>query len=1658
MPTKTERILSYLPQAFRAGPRPSALYALADAFGGELQQAENALGALMLAHWTDRADQGGDAIADLAALAALYGLAPRNATPIPVPAGTPAPPYAADETIEEFRAHLKRYVRTFVDGTPTVQGVLRVVAEALGMRIADDYAQLDAWWARASDALTTSEPSSESAAEAVFGMRALRANGAPAAAAGARGSVDLRAGADLAPAAALLLAVDGGAPLAIDLSAHASDPPADMAGNVARAIAAALPGATAQVDDGRLVLASRTVGAASRLDVLDAAGDAAPALLGLAPRRYAGTAQTTAAIVGTADLSGGIDTSADGPRYLRLLIDGTRTTEVDLAAGAPGPTSIAQIVEAINDQTALALASHDGRHLVLSAPTAGSAGSVAALPATAQDARARLLGSAPSFAAGSDPRSARVAGTRDLSAGVDLSARSRLLIALDGASAVEVDCRGADPRATQPGEIVAAINAALGAPLASQDGSAIVLRSPSAGPGGSVAFPPAGAADALEPVFGIAPRTFAGAAAAPATIVGTPDLSAGVEVGGRRLLRIALDGAAPRTVDLRSAAPFDRAALTRTATAAAVRDAINAVFGAPLAAERGGRIVLTAPSAGGASSIALLELETTSTRRFVTRAFFADDAAATVLGTTHAVASGSAATAARIAGGADLGRGVDLSRARALRITVDAHDPVDVDCAAASSRPRAALAGEVASAINAALAARLGAALGGVASSDGHRLVLTSPTAGAASRVALSPGGSALERLGLAPGSLRGSEATTVTFRATADLSGGVDLGAADRLNLSIDGTAREVACAGPDAAHTTLSQIVVRINLAFGSNVAAGDGRFVVLRSALRGAAGAIAIAAPSTSDATRAILGVTSGREYRGTDAQPARAVGAVDLVGPQDLRATRFISLAVDGSPPRDIDCAGPLPEATQPGQIVAAIEAVFSGLAALDGARLVLVSGRRGTGARIEIAASSAGDARALVLGSTADAAAGSAPAPATIEGTVDLLAPLDLGAQSELLLAVDGGAGITVDLAGKLPGATTLAEIVGRLDAAVPGVASATADDRLRLTSPTSGPTSRLEIRPLRALELIDFPPQWREQTAALVRGASWTVHNDGAAAAAAELTLDAPQGLGGAELVNLAAGLRLRLQAGIGAGERVRIARDARYGLRAELTRADGSRLALAPAALAAGPIGAAAGVPFAPGARHALAVDDLARGAALTLDNPLGARVVRLRALRPRAAAGPLVVQVAEAALGELAALPASAADGTPLLRGRLVARDGGHALLDGAGATLALLRGSWPDVVLDQHLGRVVAVGGTLVANPAGPPSLLVRTIAALFDVTLEATPPDGPPVSEAYPAVTVGEDDRSSPSLRGRVLAASALVGAEELDKGAVLALPRGRSSWLYLDCDDARFDAARFERAAFPGRSCRELGIFDAALFAAAPEQPLPAFGPAPAGAAPIAVRLRWQRHAPGAFTVNLPADLPEEFGARFDAGRFATAAGAPEVYDDAVVDPEHDPAGLIARINAGSALVVAQRVERVPLGYEAQVMPFGRLRRRHLTLGAADAPARMYLSDPGAPYLVELSAARAGAAAAGDWGNGIVVSARNAGPARFDLTVDYDGGRFESGRITALAGGPIAPGRDPLPALTAAIVKPGPVGVLQAKAAGIRADVTRDRTPGPGAAD
>ena len=254
MADKTQRILASLPRIYRAAPGRSALQAVVGAFGGELQTAEVGLAKVMTAHWVDHADRGAREIRDLARFAALYGLAPREG-----------------EGVEAFRRHLEGYVRTFLDGTVTVRGILRLTAETLGIDLATDPEHLDPWWCRkepqtAPRRFVTRAPLVDDASTRLLGFLQHKAIGGATKRARIVGERDLSRGVDLRGARRLRLAVDGAEPVEIDCAGHR--PRVTTVDEVVRHINRGLPEVLASHDGRHLVLTSRQVGLGSRIEVL----------------------------------------------------------------------------------------------------------------------------------------------------------------------------------------------------------------------------------------------------------------------------------------------------------------------------------------------------------------------------------------------------------------------------------------------------------------------------------------------------------------------------------------------------------------------------------------------------------------------------------------------------------------------------------------------------------------------------------------------------------------------------------------------------------------------------------------------------------------------------------------------------------------------------------------------------------------------------------------------------------------------------------------------------------------------------------------------------------------------------------------------------------------------------------------------------------------------------------------------------------------------------------------------------------------------------------------------------------------------------------------------------------------------------------------------
>lgn len=1625
MPNKTDRIISYLPGTFQKRPYGPTLHAVINPFGRELQDAENSLAAIMQAHWVNYADRGADAIQDLAAIAALYGLAPRS-----------------DEDVEAFREHLKRYVRTFLEGTVTVQGILRVAAEALGLNIADDYTDLDTWWTRAEDSLLLTEPSGADAAARVLGVRAAQDRGLAARAAHVQGTVDLTNGADLRETHILRLAVDGAGPVEIDLRATAADAAAVDARHIADNINAEVGSEVARVRAGFLQLTSPTRGPGSRLDVQDTPHDAAEAVLGLPPRAYFGHSPQPAIVRGTVDLSGPLDLTE--ARYLRLLIDGARLAELDVAGPDETHTLLDQVAKAINQALGVEdTVTHDGRFLTLTSPSVGLGSGIVFQQAAAQQAFERLFGPISRTHVGRGPTSARVVGRRDLSGGVDLSERAALQLRLDGAASAVIDCTGEDPTNTQLPELVAAINEGLGVQAASHNGRNLILTSPASGTDSEIIFlTPDG--DAAELLFGIGPRTFHGGAATSARLIGTPDLTDGINLHSQNQLQLAVDGRAPITIDLRSQANNARAATLRQ-----LADAIDLACGADVAATDGQHLILVSPTAGSGSSLEIVPLAEQRRARFVTRALVADEAAARVFGFTQHSATGSDALNARVMGRADLRHGVDLREKRYLRLTLDNYPPIDIDCA--GPRPRATLLEEARQTINQQMRQGLGLDFD-VASDNGRFLILSSRTLGHNSRIAFGPPRSADSLpllLGIEPGEWRGQDATQVRFTGTRDLSQGVDLSGGDMLRLSVDGDEPvDIACAANAAepAQVKLNEIVIAINLALGRSVASHNGTFLQLTSPTVGAGSRLEFGVPDSGDATQTLCGIAAPRSYHGVDASAARVTGQADLSAGVDvafLRTARYLRIGVDATAPTDVDCL-PTTFSDDPNQanlddLVAAINAALEvKVASHVGGRLILTSPTRGQAGRIRIEPHSSGNARELLFGSVPATTTGSDAQPAAITGDVNLLAPVDLSRRSQIRLAVDGQPPVDIDVAGVAPRATFLDEIVDAINTEFPDLAALTPDHRLRLTAPSRGQASHIALLPMRTLDLIEYLPQPETAvTHTISHGGSWHHDNTGAAAVFTTATIRAPQGVAGPALVNLTTRWQVRALIGLGVNETLRLWRNSDGNLRAETRTAAGKTRAVPADALLVGPLGAQVWVPF-DGAWHLSG--DAADPPSLQLNNPLARDIVWLQARESLVDATAVSVRVTPANIAPTQFDPVAQDGQVVAANGRITA----HAtddttrydLRDADDAVLADLRAG-PGVNLNAIAGHVAEVRGTIHPE-SGAPLLIVKAVAPLFRVTLRHAEDA---IEEVYEGVTIGQDPARPDALVRRLQERpSRLVRVASLAKASVLQLPQGRSHWRFLDCYAARFNHASFDQARFAGGICLDRGIFDVSRFSASPPEPVTAVFtsihdlPDP----PVDVVLHAVRYRPGTFEVRLPADLPAHFGGRFDEARFGQRPTAPELYAKAVTEPEGDDFHIARWLSRKSNLVHADVVPRLPLGWEAVAMPFRT--PRHLSGGDSANTAQIFLAEEGLDGFLHIYADAPGA-----WGNDIAVAARASGPAMYDFTVAYAGAVFENGRTAVM-------GR-PLEALAQASLQPGPVGVLQAKASGVWAGVSRQRTGG-----
>ena len=221
----------------------------------------------------------------------------------------------------------------------------------------------------------------------------------------------------------------------------------------------------------------------------------------------------------------------------------------------------------------------------------------------------------------------------------------------------------------------------MGVNIASHDGARLTLTTPTTGADALLEILVPAAGDATPAILGISPaRTYRGAAATPARLVGPDDLSGGIDLSVTRFLRLSVDGGEALSIDL--AADADDTAAVPLST---LVETINTELGVTVAADEGGRLALTSPSVGASS-------------RLVVEPSTSGDARETLFGTADSEAEGAAARPAEITGEVAITGGVDLSE-RAVLPIVTASGRADVSVA--GSVPEATAADEIIAAIDA---------------------------------------------------------------------------------------------------------------------------------------------------------------------------------------------------------------------------------------------------------------------------------------------------------------------------------------------------------------------------------------------------------------------------------------------------------------------------------------------------------------------------------------------------------------------------------------------------------------------------------------------------------------------------------------------------------------------------------------------------------------------------------------------------------------------------------------------------------------------------------------------------------------------------------------------------------------------------------------------
>jgi len=260
-------------------------------------------------------------------------------------------------------------------------------------------------------------------------------------------------------------------------------------------------------------------------------------------------------------------------------------------------------------------------------------------------------------------------------------------------------------------------------------------------------------------------------------------------------------------------------------------------------------------------------------------------------------------------------------------------------------------------------------------------------------------------------------------------------------------------------------------------------------------------------------------------------------------------------------------------------------------------------------------------------------------------------------------------------------------------------------------------------------------------------------------------------------------------------------------------------------------------------------------------------------------------------------------------------------------------------------------------------------------------------------------------------------------------------------MIVQCDSARFDAATTTVRASQAAPCAVPGIFNVSRFNAKPTMVIRmppyrrtrALQPFAADQL-LTVSATWKSHRPGAFVVNLPADLPDSFGARFNAARFASQSEERSIRRHRPRSARRTPA-----ISARSWQHERQIARPREIGLPS--VPGSDGNRRCAVCPAAQALSHRRRADRRARFTCNSTASPALSGfsrAIRARGHQISITVRFAAPAIFDLTVSHAAARFECARVIALTGGVLKPGEYPLPA-SREVIKPGPVGAVQANA-------------------